>query len=538
MHSRTRMTAIAFAARGMEDMVQLALLPTECKPRRSRVFFGTQMGASRGIRRPSAFHSDACGKLVLQSARGAMHVRILLQITGDDGTPGPADEIAVLKKRVERPEDLGLSLAEGKALTAAIQRHVVQAQVGLWTERHRCCDTCGVRRRSKGSYPVVFRTLYGDVKLASPRLHRCPCQDTEGPSTVSPLRTLIPGRIAPERLYLEARWSSLVPYAAAAELLTDVLPIASGANRTTVRAHALRVAERAEDELGDERPCFIEGCRAEWQALPIPEGRIVAALGGGYVRNWNDRKSNFELIVGRSMPEDRAPRYLGLVHGYDRKPKRRLFELLKSQGLQANQDVTFLTDGGEEVRALTELVTPEAEHVLDWFHITMRLTVLSQYARGVAHHDKAEGARLLASLDSIKWLLWHGNQHRAGEEVAFFEDDVDGLTMDYPNLGKFARAAHEFAVYIASNAGSLINYGERFRSGERISSCLAESTVNAVISKRFAKRQQMQWTKRGAHLLLQTRPRTLDGTLRPLFERWYPGLANDNGNGVAQAAAA
>jgi hypothetical protein len=66
------------------------------------------------------------------------------------------------------------------------------------------------------------------------------------------------------------------------------------------------------------------------------------------------------------------------------------------------------------------------------------------------------------------------------------------------------------------------------RAGERISSCLAESTVNAVISKRFAKRQQMQWTKRGAHLLLQTRTRTLDGTLRPMFERWYPGLANDN----------
>ena len=51
--------------------------------------------------------------------------------------------------------------------------------------------------------------------------------------------------------------------------------------------------------------------------------------------------------------------------------------------------------------------------------------------------------------------------------------------------------------------------------------------MNAVISKRFAKRQQMQWTKRGAHLLLQTRTRALDGTLRPLFERWYPGLAND-----------
>ena len=90
---------------------------------------------------------------------------------------------------------------------------------------------------------------------------------------------------------------------------------------------------------------------------------------------------------------------------------------------------------------------------------------------------------------------------------------------------KFARTAREFAAYIAANASSLINYGERYRAGERISSCLAESTVNAVISKRFAKRQQMQWTKRGAHLLLQTRTRALDGTLRPLFEQWYPGLA-------------
>lgn len=168
----------------------------------------------------------------------------------------------------------------------------------------------------------------------------------------------------------------------------------------------------------------------------------------------------------------------------------------------------------------------------------MRLTVLGQYARGIAPYDTAESARLLKSLERIKWLLWHGNQHRVGEEIAFLENDIDGLEVDYPNLGKFVRATHEFAVYITTNTGSLINYGEQFRAGERISSCLAESTVNAVISKRFAKRQQMQWTKRGAHLLLQTRTRALDGTLRPLFERWYPGLANDNGRGTNQAVAA
>ena len=467
-----------------------------------------------------------------------MRVSILLQITADDGTAGRAEEVAAFEKATERAEDVGLSLADGKGLLAAVQRRIVQAQVGEWAGRHRCCASCGARRRSNGSYPVLFQTLYGDVQLASPRLHRCACQGKEGPATVAPLRDLLPGHVAPERLYLEARWASLVPYAAAADLLADVLPVASGANATTLRQHVLRVAERAEGELGKEQSSFIDGCPAEWAELPIPEGRIVVGLDGGYVRDWDDRKANFELIVGRFMPDDRDPRYIGLVHDYDQKPKRRLFELLKGQGLQANQDVTFLTDGGEEVRALTELVTPEAEHVLDWFHIAMRLAVLEQYARGVAHHDAHEGARLLRTLERIKWLLWHGNGHRARQQADDLRDDAKGRELDYPHLGKFARSAHEFAVYITSNAGSLINYGERFRSGERISSAMAESTVNAVVSKRFAKRQQMQWTRRGAHLLLQTRTRALDGTLRRLFERWYPGLANDNPSSAGQAVAA
>ena len=56
--------------------------------------------------------------------------------------------------------------------------------------------------------------------------------------------------------------------------------------------------------------------------------------------------------------------------------------------------------------------------------------------------------------------------------------------------------------------------------------------------KRFAKRQQMQWSRKGAHLLLQTRTTVLDGTLRPMFERWFPGLANDNAADTKRADAA
>jgi hypothetical protein len=291
--------------------------------------------------------------------------KVLLQITDDDGTDGAVADITAFEKVTDRPEDLGLSIAEGKKLLAAVQQRTVDAQVASWMERHRCCEACGQRRRSKGNHRVVFLTLYGDVGITSPRLHRCPCQSTEGPATLSPLRALIPDYVAPECLYLEARWASLVPYAAAADLLADILPVVAGANATTLREHVLHVAERAETELAEERACFINGCAADWAGLPIPEGRIVVGLDGGYVRNWQDRKTNFEVIVGQSVPEDRDARYVGLVHGYDRKPKRRLFDVLRSQGLQPNQNVTFLTDGGEEIRALTKLVTPESEHVLD-----------------------------------------------------------------------------------------------------------------------------------------------------------------------------
>jgi len=65
-----------------------------------------------------------------------------------------------------------------------------------------------------------------------------------------------------------------------------------------------------------------------------------------------------------------------------------------------------------------------------------------------------------------------------------------------------------------------------------------ESAVNVVIAKRFTKKQQMQWSRRGARMLLQIRTRTLDGALRGQFETWYPGLSANDDQTSTQAAAA
>ena len=56
-----------------------------------------------------------------------------------------------------------------------------------------------------------------------------------------------------------------------------------------------------------------------------------------------------------------------------------------------------------------------------------------------------------------------------------------------------SRAVEEFHTYIANNEAFIPNYGERYRQEERISTGFVESAVNYVVSKRFTKRQQMEW---------------------------------------------
>ena len=64
---------------------------------------------------------------------------------------------------------------------------------------------------------------------------------------------------------------------------------------------------------------------------------------------------------------------------------------------------------------------------------------MSAWCQGCGQIDAAEGMRLLDDLGRLKWRLWHGDIHRAVEEIRDLEDDVDGLELAYPNLRRFKR---------------------------------------------------------------------------------------------------
>jgi hypothetical protein len=93
-----------------------------------------------------------------------------------------------------------------------------------------------------------------------------------------------------------------------------------------------------------------------------------------------------------------------------------------------------------------------------------------------------------------------------------------------PEQRAFGNRLAEFRGYVKANGAWIPHYGERHRCGEAILSAFVESTVNQVVSKRMVKKQQMRWSPRGAHLLLQVRTRVLNDDLAGDFRRWYPGL--------------
>jgi hypothetical protein len=144
------------------------------------------------------------------------------------------------------------------------------------------------------------------VTLTSPRLYHCRCQRRKT-TTFRPLNALLTDAVAPELLFMETKWASLVSYGLTAQALKDFLPVDATLNATTIQNHALAVAQRCEDELGEEQWAFVEGCPADWATLPIPDGPLTVGIDGGYVRDWDEKKGHFEVILGLSRPWTRSP---------------------------------------------------------------------------------------------------------------------------------------------------------------------------------------------------------------------------------------
>ena len=184
----------------------------------------------------------------------------------------------------------------------------------------------------------------------------------------------------------------------------------------------------------------IEGDPSDWALLPPAEGSFKVGIDGGYVRHWFDKKHTFEVIVGKSIrsvdegeEEDKtlSLKRFGFVQTLDTKSKRRLYEVLHSQDFRMNQTSTFLSDGDDTLRQLQVEMRPKALHILDWHHVTMKLTVLGQYGKGLVQCEAVLGDAICDQIERLKWSLWHGQVDKALSKIDALESAMKPFSEAY-----------------------------------------------------------------------------------------------------------
>jgi hypothetical protein len=124
---------------------------------------------------------------------------------------------------------------------------------------------------------------------------------------------------------------------------------------------------------------------------------------------------------------------------------------------------------------------------LDWFHIAQKFQQVKN----------ALGEAFTASLESAKWKLWHGHADDALTKLAVLRDDVSEEAPRSKLTGLYE--------YIHRNQAYIVNYEAREQANKTYTSQVAESHVEALINARHKRTKKMQWTREGAHHVLQIR---------------------------------
>jgi hypothetical protein len=251
--------------------------------------------------------------------------------------------------------------------------------------------------------------------------------------------------------------------------------------------------------------CSHPDCR--WHNTPtitaVPAEPLIIQVDGGHIPIQEKDKRSFEAlaaIVYRPEQLQAVDRHhcqimektcvISAVDDQLQTIKAYAINAAKKQGLSQETQVTALADGAQNCWSVVAAIQPECatlECILDWFHIAQKF----QQAKN------ALGEAFALCLESAKWKLWHGHADDALTKLAVLRDNVS----DEGHRSKLT-GLYE---YLHRNQVYLVNYDAREQANQTYTSQVAESHIDTLINARHKRTKKMQWTREGAHHVLQIR---------------------------------
>jgi hypothetical protein len=442
-----------------------------------------------------------------------MDIRIIVETTFGDGTKKLRD-VGEIRRSHEHAgsENLGLRLVEAKSLLTQLQEIILQDQIDELLRAIRNCSACGKRRAIHDDRGRILDTLYGRFRVKAPRLRPCPCEATAGvanPVLRSPISDRFPERATPELQRLQAELGSRHSFREAARLIHTFLPCAPQSN-TTVRNRLGRVAETL---LSAE----TEEVNKDTNSISSP---LTVFLDGAHIRCRPEfQKRHLDVVVGKIESRNMSRRF-GLVQQATKSPSSQLRNDLITQGWDGQSKVTVISDGEPALPNLVRrAVKGSVIHILDWWHISMRIKHIENAVKGLLQTKDFSGLPQLFArpAETLRWNLWHGKVMTAGTNLKVLMIDCNRLRPEAKEQGAAASRViarcQELYTYLSNNFDALINYGLRYRNGQAISSSRAEGCVDDIGNARMGKRRRMRWSPKGAHRVAVTRAAVLDARL-------------------------
>ena len=166
--------------------------------------------------------------------------------------------------------------------------------------------------------------------------------------------------------------------------------------------------------------------------------------------------------------------------------------VLHGLGATPGTPVTILSDGAEGPHALAEATcVGPTQHVLDWFHLSMRIQHVAQAAMSrpdASAEDRKAGASLAGTIERIKWRLWHGQVRRGLDRIAetmtTLEAAAETASPATSAALKVVRLLGELETYVCGKSDIIIDYATARRREEPISTAVTESTVQWLVHRR------------------------------------------------------
>ena len=313
-----------------------------------------------------------------------MRWKIVLEGTDEFGSAHRSE--LTIDKDLERLSagEIGFSVEDGKTIMAHLQQVVVNQQCEAYVLTSRFCMDCERFRRIKDYGKRKIRTVFGCVEVRNPRIMNCQRCLPHFCDAWTVLRDICPDQATPELMERSARLGSLLPYRKAAEVMAEFLPIKPTESFVTLRHRTLKLGERL-DEKARERALFEPPSTAERRQIELnlpndPEREFVVSIDTAHVRaSRTEAGRNFEIVVarcGRGGRGSRPGRYFTTADTSQRELQSRTLQALQSEGYPGRGEVTVLSDGAEIMKRLPKALPQPAAHIIDWFHIAMKIQPL------------------------------------------------------------------------------------------------------------------------------------------------------------------